>query len=439
MRSSTRARPLLVLGLVAAGLLILVYWAVGRSSSTSSSTFASLAGAADGARAKKSALRERSSLKCLFVGPDANADANPAALLRPLVLSANKHMPKARLVLLVPTGAAAAKQSVAEDGEEKEKKEKEKEEERPSVQKQLLGTLASDRAIEIDVEVLEVAVRHPQELARFEALHQYLASSSGEECTDVLLSERVDVIFQQDAFAAATAATATVPKVAPNAVYFTAIQARSDAFGANSRSSALLHKCVGEKVLHRLAAVRELFAGVVVGTRTIMITYVRAMESLLGASRAAAAAPCISQASLGSSSSGSGSGITSIFHHVVLRYSALGDALPDALSNERNHLQALISALRLLHRDEQALVLDVEAIHSFNVDASGVQVRAGDAHDRPLPALLYGHRRSALLAQLLTMKYALVAPAPAPAPAAPDDATHQAALPPPAKGSPVAP
>ena len=425
MRSSSRSRPLLVLGLVAAALLVLLYWTVGRSSapapaSPSASASASASLAAGGARAQKSLLRPRASLKCLLVGPDANADANPAALLRPLVLSANQHMPKARLVVLVRAAAAAAKQSAAGDGEQKEEREGKRTRRRCSH--------ACERARDRDrrrgarggrpslsgARALRGAPPVPRVEQR-RGVHRRAAQRARRRRLPAGRVRGRDRCHGDG------------PESRPERRLLHRHSGGSDSFGTNSRASALLHTCAGEKVLHRLAASRELFAGVVAGTRMIVIAYVRAMESLL----ARLALGGLSQLGSSSASSGSGSGVTSAFHHVVLRFNALGDALPDALANEREHLRALLSSLRLVARDEQALVLDVERTHSFNVDASGEQVRAGDAHDRPLPALLYGHRRNALLALLLARKYAIDAPA---APAA----AHPSALRPPANGPAVA-
>lgn len=99
------------------------------------------------------------------------------------------------------------------------------------------------------------------------------------------------------------------------------------------------------------------------------------------------------------------------FHHLVLRFNDLADAMPGPLVSDREQIRALVAAVRFVPLDEHTLALDVETAQWFNVDASGEQVRSGSAPERALPALLYGHRRNALLAMLLARKFGLDATA----------------------------
>lgn len=154
---------------------------------------------------------------------------------------------------------------------------------------ELLRRNPRDRA---DVQVVEMAAaderktHSTQEAARrMASVLKYLQSRPGKQCREVLLSDRVDIAFQADPFAAAQRTSpqlvaSNVPTSTSKA--YLAFVERLDFIGGDGVSASVVHDCLGGNVLQRITNQRQSLAGLVVGSRSPVLAYTRLVLQVLG-------------------------------------------------------------------------------------------------------------------------------------------------------------
>ena len=171
---------------------------------------------------------------------------------------------------------------------------------------QLLRSFPSDRA---NVQVMEVELGQSstQAIRRMKAVLKYLQSDAGQQCQEVLVSDRIDIAFQADPFAAARSTAGTGPKRSPAAIaapfqpaatgqltglpqqaavnvsrqYLTFAE-KANFVGGDGRVATAITECLGDRVLQIISSNRDTVAGFVVGTRAPVHAYTQLVLHLLG-------------------------------------------------------------------------------------------------------------------------------------------------------------
>ena len=171
---------------------------------------------------------------------------------------------------------------------------------------ELLRSFPSDRA-NVQVVEVELGPSSTQAIRRMKAVLKYLQSDAGQQCHEVLVSDRLDIAFQADPFAAAGSTLDTGPNRSPAAIsapaqpaalgqptgvpqqtainvsrpYLTFAE-KVNFVGGDGRAATAITECLGDRVLQIISGNRDTVAGFVVGTRAPVLAYTQLVLHLLG-------------------------------------------------------------------------------------------------------------------------------------------------------------